>query len=196
MIGKELNCFISFPFSQLQPEKVELQDLVHGRVRFDLTDRNYEGDPVIMKADGFPTYHFANVVDDHEMEISHVLRGVEWQVSTPKHLQLYRAFGWDPPEFGHLPNVVNKDGTKLSKRQGDVSVKFYREEGYYPQALANFVTKSGGGFSDHSVDKVFSSEELAEMVWLSNMEVQGRVNCCLRFVLWLTVVIYSLIFPK
>jgi len=75
---------------QLQPEFMNLDDLVYGMIRFDLTDRNYEGDPIIIKSDGYPTYHFANVVDDHLMEISHVIRGVEWQSSAPKHLQLYR----------------------------------------------------------------------------------------------------------
>lgn len=75
---------------QLKQEHLTLKDLVHGDVEFDLTGTKYEGDPVIVKTDGYPTYHFANVVDDHYMEISHVLRGVEWQISTPKHLQMYR----------------------------------------------------------------------------------------------------------
>lgn len=82
-----------------------------------------EGDPVILKSDGFPTYHLACVVDDWLMGVTHVLRGVEWQVSTPKHLMLYKALGWEPPSFYHLPLLLNKDGTKLSKRQGDIQVE-------------------------------------------------------------------------
>jgi len=180
---------------------VQFMDLVYGPVEYDCTDNNYEGDPIIIKSDGFPTYHFANVVDDHFMDISHVLRGVEWQVSTPKHLQLYkwveitnnlwwlpnnlqheilnlekytnlnilctssrRAFKWTPPEFAHLPLVCNKDGTKLSKRQGDISIRHYESQFYYPRALTNFVTKSGGGFTDHGVDTIYSVNDLAAMV--------------------------------
>ena len=81
-----------------------------------------------MKSDGFPTYHLANVVDDHYMKITHVLRGFEWQVSTSKHILLYKAFGWTPPKFGHLPLIINSDGTKLSKRQGDVHVEHYKAQ--------------------------------------------------------------------
>lgn len=99
-----------------------------------------EGDPVILKADGFPTYHFANVVDDHLMRITHVLRGVEWQISTPKHLMLYRAFNWSPPAFGHLPLIMNADGSKLSKRQNDIKLEYYRERGIFPESLINYIT--------------------------------------------------------
>ena len=106
-----------------------------------------EGDPVILKSDKFPTYHFANVVDDHLMRITHVLRGVEWQISTPKHLMLYRALGWSPPQFGHLPLIMNADGSKLSKRQNDIKLDFYREKGFFPQALINYITQAGGGFN-------------------------------------------------
>ncbi|KAJ8941090.1 hypothetical protein NQ314_010495 [Rhamnusium bicolor] len=105
------------------------------------------GDPVIIKSDGFPTYHFANVVDDHLMRITHVLRGVEWQISTTKHILLYRAFNWKPPLFGHLPLLMNVDGTKLSKRQGDIRVSHYKENHIFPLALINFIVQSGGGFT-------------------------------------------------
>ncbi|XP_017773834.1 PREDICTED: probable glutamate--tRNA ligase, mitochondrial [Nicrophorus vespilloides] len=120
------------------------EDLIYGNIAYDVALQ--EGDPVIMKSDGFPTYHFANVVDDHFMQISHVLRGMEWQISTTKHILLYRAFNWEPPKYGHLPLLLNADGTKLSKRQGDIKVSHYRETGILPMALINFITNSGGGF--------------------------------------------------
>ncbi|XP_073948559.1 putative glutamate--tRNA ligase, mitochondrial isoform X2 [Choristoneura fumiferana] len=122
------------------------EDLIFGGIAYDVSIN--EGDPVLMKSDGFPTYHFANVVDDHLMGITHVLRGVEWQISTTKHLLIYRAFGWKPPLFGHLPLIVNADGTKLSKRQKDVKVEDYRLKGVFPLALVNYITLAGGGF-DH-----------------------------------------------
>lgn len=106
-----------------------------------------EGDPVILKSDKFPTYHFANVVDDHLMRITHVLRGIEWQISTPKHLMMYRALGWTPPQFGHLPLIMNADGSKLSKRQNDIKLEFYREKGFFPLSLINYITQAGGGFN-------------------------------------------------
>lgn len=119
-----------------------------------------------MKSDGMPTYHFANVVDDHEMQISHVLRGTEWHVSTPKHLQIYKAFGWNPPKFAHLPLMMNTDGSKLSKRQNDARVEHLLDErGFYPEAVLNFVTLFGGGFQNrkHSTDYFYSTEELMNM---------------------------------
>lgn len=120
-------------------------DLVFGKLVYYVAQN--EGDPVILKSDKFPTYHFANVVDDHLMKISHVLRGVEWQISTPKHLMLYRALGWTPPKFGHLPLIQNTDGSKLSKRQNDIKLEFYRNKGVFPQALINYITQAGGGFN-------------------------------------------------
>ncbi|KAL4707165.1 hypothetical protein ACJJTC_018900 [Scirpophaga incertulas] len=138
------------------------EDLVFGGIAYDVS--LIEGDPVLMKSDGYPTYHFANVVDDHLMEITHVLRGVEWQISTTKHLLIYKAFGWTPPQFGHLPLIVNADGTKLSKRQSDVKVEDYRNKGIFPLALVNYITLSGGGF-EHVPGagvRLKSMDELAE----------------------------------
>ena len=100
----------------------EQYDLVYGTLK--LTNSANE-DFILVKADGMPTYHFANVVDDHLMQISHVLRGEEWIPSTPKHLALYQAFEWQPPAFAHMPILVNPDGSKLSKRSGDVKVLDY-----------------------------------------------------------------------
>ena len=96
-----------------------------------------------------------------------------------------RAFGWPAPEFGHLPNVVNKDGTKLSKRQGDVSIEYYRNQLYYPEAINNFITKSGGGFSDHSVDTIYSVQELADTVLYYT--IQLRMFCLLTFFIFFLV---------
>ncbi|XP_063837928.1 nondiscriminating glutamyl-tRNA synthetase EARS2, mitochondrial [Ostrinia nubilalis] len=138
------------------------EDLIFGGIAYDVSLN--EGDPVLMKSDGYPTYHFANVVDDHLMDVTHVLRGVEWQISTTKHLLIYKAFGWTPPQFGHLPLIVNADGTKLSKRQSDVKVEDYRNNGIFPLALVNYITLSGGGF-DHVPGagvRLKSMDELAE----------------------------------
>ncbi|KAF7284175.1 hypothetical protein GWI33_022426 [Rhynchophorus ferrugineus] len=119
-------------------------DLIYGKISYNISLN--EGDPIIIKTDGYPTYHFANVVDDHLMNITHVFRGVEWQISTTKHLMMYRAFGWNAPNFGHLPLLLNADGTKLSKRQGDIKISFYRDNYIFPLALINYITHSGGGF--------------------------------------------------
>ncbi|CAG9782684.1 unnamed protein product [Diatraea saccharalis] len=131
---------------KLSSDCSSFEDLIFGGIAYDVSLN--EGDPVLMKSDGFPTYHFANVVDDYLMNITHVLRGVEWQISTTKHLLIYKAFGWSPPQYGHLPLIVNSDGTKLSKRQSDVKVEDYRNNGILPLALVNYITLSGGGF-DH-----------------------------------------------
>jgi hypothetical protein len=100
-------------------------------------------DQVLLKSDGYPTYHLASVVDDHLMAISHVIRGQEWLSSTPKHLLLYQAFGWRPPAFAHLPLLLNPDRTKLSKRHGDASVEDFQASGFMPEALLNFVAFLG-----------------------------------------------------
>ena len=127
-------------------EVLEVDDVVRGQVRF---ESNQVDDQVLLKSDGFPTYHLAAVVDDHEMQITHVIRGEEWLSSTPKHLLLYRFFGWTPPRFAHLGLVVNAQGKKLSKRDGDVSVDSYREQGYLPAALINFLALLGWSNGDN-----------------------------------------------
>uniref|UniRef100_A0A8D8CC25 Nondiscriminating glutamyl-tRNA synthetase EARS2, mitochondrial n=2 Tax=Culex pipiens TaxID=7175 RepID=A0A8D8CC25_CULPI len=135
---------------KVAPKADDFHDLIYGKIVYFLAQN--EGDPVIIKSDGFPTYHFANVVDDHYMRITHVLRGVEWQISTPKHIQMFEAFGWRPPQYAHLPLVMNPNGSKLSKRQGDVQLDYYRRMGIFPQALLNFITQSGGGFDRDLVE--------------------------------------------
>lgn len=114
--------------------KTEFKDMIHGKVIF---DNDSIDDQVIMKSDGFPTYHFANVVDDYLMRITHVIRGEEWLPSTPKHIILYKMFEMDVPTFAHLPLLLNSKGQKLSKRQGDVSVIEYKDKGFLPEALVN-----------------------------------------------------------
>ncbi|XP_037399323.1 probable glutamate--tRNA ligase, mitochondrial isoform X2 [Pygocentrus nattereri] len=127
------------------------QDLVFGFTQHAVGQ--VEGDPVIVKADGFPTYHLASVVDDWHMQVSHVLRGSEWLISTCKHLQLYRALGWTPPTFAHLPLLLNKDGSKLSKRQGDIFIQHFRQQGVLPEALLDIVTHCGSGFSSNRLGR-------------------------------------------
>ncbi|XP_022073872.2 probable glutamate--tRNA ligase, mitochondrial [Acanthochromis polyacanthus] len=127
------------------------QDLIFGWNRHEVAQ--VEGDPVVIKADGFPTYHLANIVDDHYMKISHVLRGSEWLISTSKHLLMYRALGWQPPAFGHLPLLMNKDGSKLSKRQGDIFIQSFQRDGILPEALLDITTNCGSGFSTNRIGR-------------------------------------------
>ncbi|XP_029982852.1 nondiscriminating glutamyl-tRNA synthetase EARS2, mitochondrial [Sphaeramia orbicularis] len=127
------------------------QDMIFGWNRHEVAQ--VEGDPVIIKADGFPTYHLANIVDDHYMKISHVLRGSEWLISTSKHLLMYRALGWQPPTFGHLPLLMNKDGSKLSKRQGDIFIERFQRDGVLAEALLDIITNCGSGFNTNRVGR-------------------------------------------
>lgn len=119
-------------------------DLVFGTITNNLVEA-LESDPIIIKSDGYPTYHFANIIDDHLMNISHVLRGSEWISSTIKHVQLYKAFQWSPPQFLHLPLVTMHDGSKMSKRNDHSHVMSWIQAGYQPETLFNFLTNSGGG---------------------------------------------------
>jgi len=122
--------------------ETSFRDELRGAVTF--THNNVD-DQVLLKSDGFPTYHLANVVDDHLMQITDVIRAEEWISSTPKHVLLYKAFGWEPPRFWHMPLLRNLDKSKISKRKNPVSVIYYRESGYLPAALLNFLGLMGGG---------------------------------------------------
>ncbi len=113
-------------------------------------------DQVLLKSDGFPTYHLANVVDDHLMQISDVIRAEEWISSTPKHVLLYKAFGWELPRFWHMPLLRNIDKSKISKRKNPVSLIYYRESGFLPQALLNFLGLMGGGMAQPSEEEIVS----------------------------------------
>lgn len=140
-------------------------DLLRGEISYE--NRLLE-DTVLMKSDGFPTYHLANVVDDHFMEISHVMRGEEWIPSAPLHMQLYRAFGWEPPILAHLPLILNPNGKgKLSKRQGAVGVLEYKQNGYVPEALINYLALVGWSFDDQR--EIFSLGDLVELFTLERV---------------------------
>ena len=142
-------------FKVEKSKKISWQDLLHGPINF---SSDVIEDFVIVKSDGFPTYHFASVVDDHEMQVSHVMRGDEWISSTPKHLLLYQAFSWNPPKFIHLPPILGPDKKKLSKRKGARSVLEYIEDGYLPEALVNFLALLG--WSPKGDKELFTIDEL------------------------------------
>ncbi len=149
---------------------ISWEDAIRGHVEFEL--KNVD-DQVLMKSDGFPTYHFAVVVDDHLMEITHVLRGEEWISSTPKHLLLYKAFGWDVPVLAHMPLIRNVDKSKLSKRKNDVSILSYRDRGYLPEALLNFIALLG--WSHPEQKEIFSLQEFLRVMTLDHIQKTGPV---------------------
>jgi glutamyl-tRNA synthetase len=149
---------------------VAFDDLIRGRVEFASAQID---DQVLLKSDGYPTYHLANVVDDHLMGITHVIRGEEWLSSTPKHVLLYRAFGWPIPQFAHLPLLLNPDKSKLSKRQGDVAVEDYRKQGYLPEALVNFVAFLGWNPGDDR--ELFGLNDLVAEFSLERVGKSGAV---------------------
>lgn len=149
---------------------IKFDDIIREHVEF---ESNNVDDQVLIKSDSYPTYHLANVVDDHLMKITHVIRGEEWLSSTPKHVLLYDAFGWERPIFAHLPLLLNPDRSKLSKRQGDVAVEDYRDKGYLKDALVNFVALLGWNAGD---DKEFySMEELIASFSLERVNKAGAV---------------------
>jgi len=135
----------------------------HDELRGDITIENHLiDDQVLLKSDGFPTYHLAVVVDDHMMGITHVIRGDDWIPSTPKRILIYRAFGWTPPTYVHVPLVLGPDGKKLSKRHGAVAVDEFRREGYLPEAVINFLALLGWAPGEGEEQEVFSAEELIQ----------------------------------
>jgi glutamyl-tRNA synthetase len=140
-------------------ETTRFNDYLLGGIEWKNDDVN--PDPVLLKSDGFPTYHLANVVDDHLMEISHVMRAQEWLASTPLHVIMYRSFGWEPPEYCHLPMVMGQDGKKLSKRHGATSIGEFRRQGYLPEALINYVALLGASYEEGR--DLFSLQELENL---------------------------------
>lgn len=165
-------------------ETLYLQDIIRGEVKF---ETNLLDDKVLFKSDGMPTYHLANIVDDHLMETSHVIRGEEWLPSMPLHVLLYRAFGWEAPEFAHLPLILKPIGNgKLSKRDGD-KLGFpvfplewktaegvssgYREKGFFPEAVVNFLALLG--WNDGTEQELFSLEELVQKFDLNRVHKAG-----------------------
>lgn len=151
---------------------VIVEDLIRGKVRFDSKTID---DQVLVKSDGFPTYHLANVVDDHDMEITHVIRGEEWLPSTPKHIWLYEAFGWTPPQYAHLSLLLNADRSKLSKRQGDVAVEDYFNKGYSTEAIINFIAFLGWHPGKGIEKEIYSIEELINDFSLENVHKAGAI---------------------
>ncbi|OGS75194.1 MAG: glutamate--tRNA ligase [Flavobacteria bacterium RIFCSPLOWO2_12_FULL_31_7] len=165
-------------------ETLHLQDIIRGEVNF---ETSLLDDKVLFKSDGMPTYHLANIVDDHLMETSHVIRGEEWLPSMPLHVMLYRAFGWEAPEFAHLPLILKPVGNgKLSKRDGDKlgfpvfplqwttaegTSKGYREAGFFPEAVINFLALLG--WNDGTEQEIFSLEELIEKFDLKRIHKSG-----------------------
>jgi glutamyl-tRNA synthetase len=131
----------------------EFKDELRGDIRF---DHNNVDDQVLMKSDGYPTYHLANVVDDHLMHITDVIRAEEWISSTPKHVLLYAAFGWELPRFWHMPLLRNVDKSKISKRKNPVSLVFYQQSGYLPEAMLNFLGLLGGGMAQPTEEEIVS----------------------------------------
>lgn len=148
----------------------EFDDLVYGHIKIknELID-----DQVIMKSDGFPTYHLAHVVDDHLMQTSHVIRGEEWLPSAPKHILLFQYFGWEAPSYAHLPLLLNPDKSKLSKRQGDVATGSYLDKGYLPEAILNFLLLLG--WNPKTEEEIFSLDEMIERFDLSGVNKYGAV---------------------
>ena len=155
----------------VEPDKIiKIEDAIRGDVEI---NSSIVDDQVLIKSDGFPTYHLANVVDDHLMKITHVIRGEEWLSSTPKHVLLYQFFNWEKPVFAHLPLLLNPDRSKLSKRQGDVAVEDYRTKGYLKEALINFVVLLGWNAGD---DKEFYYiDELVKSFTLERVNKAGAI---------------------
>jgi glutamyl-tRNA synthetase len=152
---------------------IHFDDEIRGGVSFDASEVD---DQVLLKSDGMPTYHLANIVDDHLMDISHVIRGEEWLSSTPKHVLMYEALGWEPPSFAHLPLIMSPEGGKLSKRDANrlgipVYVTDYRKAGYEPEALLNFLALLG--WNPGTEQELFGREEMAEAFSLDRVGASG-----------------------
>ena len=146
------------------------EDDIKGRITSPWADVD---DQVLLKSDGFPTYHLANVVDDHLMEITHVIRGDEWMSSTPKHIYLYEAFGWKPPVFMHMPLLLGKDGKKLSKRKNPTSIFYYRDSGFLPEAFLNFLTLMGYSMTEDR--EIYPLQEIIKEFDSKRIGVSGAV---------------------
>ena len=165
----------SYVIRMLVPDDRDLTyvDLVRGTITFHTRDVD---DQVILKSDGFPTYHLAAIVDDHLMEITHVLRSEEWLPSTPKHILLYEAFGWEVLNFGHVSFILGKDGKKkLSKRDGGVSVEYFLSLGYLKEALLNFLVLLGWNPGKGQTQEIFSLKELENVFDLSGLHKAGAM---------------------
>jgi len=149
---------------------ISISDTIRGSIEFDLS---LIQDQIILKSDGFPTYHLASVIDDHLMNITHVIRGEEWVASLPKHALLYQAFDWEMPTLVHLPLLLNKDKSKLSKRQGDVAVEDYKSKGFLKDALINYVSLLGWHGSDNK--EIYDFDELIDSFSIDRIKSSGAI---------------------
>jgi nondiscriminating glutamyl-tRNA synthetase len=153
-------------------EEIKFTDLIRGNVKIDTSQVD---DQVLLKSDGFPTYHLANVIDDHLMEITHIIRGEEWLTSVPKHIILYNALGWEVPQMAHVPLILNSDKTKLSKRQGDVATEDFLKKGYLKEALINFMALLGWNPGEGEEREIFSRDELVKLFTIERVNSAGAV---------------------
>jgi glutamyl-tRNA synthetase len=169
-VTKEIETGSSYVIRLNVPENFEVifNDIIRGEIKI---NTNNIDDQVLMKSDGFPTYHLAVVIDDHLMEISHVIRAEEWISSTPKHILLYQAFGWKLPLFAHLPILRNPDKTKLSKRKNPVWASWYLEQGYLPDAILNYLALMG--WSHPEEKEIFDKEEFIKVFSLERVSPVG-----------------------
>lgn len=151
-------------------KNIQFKDAIKGNLSINTNDMD---DQVLIKSDGFPTYHFAVVVDDHHMAITHVIRGDEWVSSTPKHVYLYEAFGWEAPTYVHLPTVLGKDKKKLSKRNADVAVEDFKKKGYLRDALINYIALVG--WSPETNQEILSHDELVQQFSFDRVSRSGGV---------------------
>ena len=153
-------------------------DVVHGRIAIKAAEDREQifwDDPVLLKSDGIPTYHLANVVDDHHMQISHVIRGEEWIPSTPHHVAIYNALGWPLPSFIHIPLLTNTAGQKLSKRDQSTSVSAFRQQGYAPVAVLNYLALYGwSSRASSGASEVHTLEDLQKLFSLDGL-TKGRI---------------------
>ncbi|MDI6729660.1 MAG: glutamate--tRNA ligase, partial [Thermodesulfovibrionales bacterium] len=156
-------------FKMPQEGRTVVNDLIKGVVEFENSQLE---DLIIMRSDGTPTYNFVVVVDDIDMEITHIIRGDDHLNNTPKQIHIYKAFGWDPPAFGHLPMILGADKTRLSKRHGATSVMAYKDMGYLPDALVNYLVRLGWSYGDQ---EVFTREELIKYFSLENIGKSAAV---------------------
>ena len=147
-----------------------VKDELRGNIIF---ENSKIDDQVLLKSDGFPTYHLANIVDDYLMGITHVIRAEEWIASTPKHIQLYKAFGWEEPKWYHMPLLRNADKTKISKRKNPVSLNYYREEGYLREGLLNFLALMGWSLGGDK--EIFTLDEMIENFSFDRISLGGPV---------------------
>jgi nondiscriminating glutamyl-tRNA synthetase len=152
--------------------EIKFDDIIRGTVKI---ETNLIDDQVLLKSDGFPTYHLANVIDDHLMNITHIIRGEEWLTSVPKHIILYNAFGWEVPQMAHVPLILNPDKTKLSKRQGDVATEDYLNKGYLKESLINFIALLGWNPGEGEKREIFTLDELCTMFTLERVQSAGAV---------------------